>query len=119
MYSPDVAMKYLCVVSRTQPLISSTLVGVQFVRGLLFVVSIFADFRCGDQPPKCPYWQFHCQSGHCLSMSKFCDGYQDCPDGSDERLVSSTKFVSGAVSNLQLTVGNALFIYLFYLCVCL
>ena len=32
----------------------------------------------------CGYFAFQCDNGQCISRYDECDGYTDCPDGSDE-----------------------------------
>lgn len=36
------------------------------------------------QPTLCSRGYFACATGECLAQTKFCDGKQDCYDGSDE-----------------------------------
>ena len=32
----------------------------------------------------CPEGQFTCTNGECVSQTRFCDGFTDCKDGTDE-----------------------------------
>ena len=46
--------------------------------------SCFSD--CISPNCTCHHFYFNCESGGCVSLSKFCNGIIDCPDASDETL---------------------------------
>lgn len=45
-----------------------------------FLSTIFSRFLFSA----CPYGKFRCYNGECIEEIKYCDGYQDCSDNSDE-----------------------------------
>ena len=42
-----------------------------------------------DVVKECPGFMYSCEDGACVPMRDECDGYPDCPDGSDEGPVCS------------------------------
>ena len=63
------------------------MVGAVAINSGLTNILCWSAGECGVQ--LCPFWNFACESYGCINMKRFCDGYPDCPDGSDERIIAT------------------------------
>lgn len=46
--------------------------------------------KAGDSGP-CKSWEYRCGNDRCISPNRYCDGTDDCGDGSDETVGCSSK----------------------------
>lgn len=64
--------------------------GLETLAALLFLALIFNCIRVTPSetdtgiPSDCQPHEFKCLNGTCISTSRFCDGFSDCIDNSDE-----------------------------------
>ncbi|XP_048369020.1 membrane frizzled-related protein isoform X2 [Sphaerodactylus townsendi] len=88
--------------SEIPPVLTSS----QHVMTVLFVADegmvddgFFATYRVHNATERtCSPSEFTCRNGECQSLELVCDGWRDCPDGSDEHNCSGIAYPSSAAS---------------------
>lgn len=56
---------------------------------LRVINSLCTMYLCLEGGESCGPFEFQCRGGGCVESIKHCDGYFDCPDGSDEIMCTS------------------------------
>ena len=64
--------------------------------GLLYLYTVILMLYPLNSTDTCPDDDFQCNDGTCISIQSRCDGYTDCPEGSDEQNCQNCK-LSGMI----------------------